>query len=289
MRMQGLFFFVGLCVSGTAFAEDNGVWVHIKDAKDVMVLGTTHGHPPATYPRGDTANSAIFQVSFADGGVQLQDAYGRYLRGAEGDRLMFEEAAPTEPIELVRHYDGKVSFILGKRHLYVDEKGDVRTASMAKASPEAIFDLVELDSETRQVATGPTKLDCRPAAIQQIRADFGKTHNNASLVQKEISVESGPGWGESVKHRYRDGVVVEEHVHSFHEAVTANIYTYYTADKAVYFQYKIIEDHKDEQKRQIRRYYDQGKPCRCLSRHGDREANFMSIVDKQYDCAKDPH
>ena len=107
--------------------------------------------------------------------------------------------------------------------------------------------------------------------------------------QKDIRVESGPGWGESVKHRYRDGVVVEEHVLSYHERITANIYTYYTKDKTVYFQYKIVEDHMDEKKTQIRRYYDQGTPCRCLSRHGDREANFMEIVDKQYDCAKDPH
>ena len=88
MRVQELLIVVGLCVSGTTFAEDSGAWVHIKDAKDDFLLGTVHGHPPATYGRDATINSPAFQVSFVEGGVQIRDGDGHGPVGADARRRL---------------------------------------------------------------------------------------------------------------------------------------------------------------------------------------------------------
>ena len=142
-------------------------------------------------------------------------------------------------------------------------------------------------SEQDSEPTTQPKLDCRPETIQQIRSDFGKVYNNSKLKTKEVESESGNEYGTFVQHRYRGEEVVEEHRTSYDVGYTLNEYTYFTQDKHVYFQYKIYEDHRDDLRTEIRRYSDNGKPCRCLRRDGatDSNTNFATLPDMQFNCS----
>jgi hypothetical protein len=155
-----------------------------------------------------------------------------------------------------------------------------------KPKQESTFTVVELTGDGKP-ATQP-RLDCTPETIQQIRGDFGKVFNNASLPTKVVQSESGPGYGSQTLLRYRGDAVVETHTLGYDEGNTMNEYSYDTPSGKTYFIYTTYEDHRSDIRTEIRRYFDNGTPCRCLRREGalDEVTSFTDLPDIQFHCAR---
>ena len=182
MILKRVLILMGLMFSLSAYADEGWVWVHIEDSKGNLLFGTTDGQSPSIYPRDNTANTPKFQMQLNNDGIRIRDSQGRYLLAGENNQIVLGKEDSKEYFHLLRHYDGTVSFIgLDKTYLYVDDKGDVRRTPMSKATPQAIFTIVELASKLEGVATKKPTLDCTPETIQQIRRDFGKVYNNPKL------------------------------------------------------------------------------------------------------------
>ena len=264
--------------------------MHVEDSKGQLLFGTSDGQGPAVHTFETSPNTPKFQIQLHDTGVYIRDSGGRYLTALANDSIGFQgtQLTPEGNFGLVRHYDGTVSFVSqDNKYLVVDAKGDIRRAAMTKATPEAIFTIVELAKKFESTATKQPRLDCTPETIAEIRRRYGQVANNARLQTKMIDSNHDVGFGSEVQHRYRGKQIAEIKTTGWDESSTAERYEYLWDGGDLYFSYELMQDHREETMWALRKYYDREKPCRCLRRDGtfaDKE-NFATSPDRQVSCA----
>ena len=112
--------------------------------------------------------------------------------------------------------------------------------------------------------------DCSAARIQEIRARYGKVANNPALETKVVSQRAEHEHADSETHRYYEGFVAEEHVHSGSSGAEWDRYTYRWRGQEPYFEYVVGRSDADGIQTEIRRYAGAGGAdgplCRCLFR-----------------------
>ena len=217
-------------------------------------------------------------MQFVEDGVQLvhPEPVGLGGRGAlaptDGGTLGELHGDPRYPSarwKLVRHYDGEVSLVaFDGRTLAVSDEGALVLQQTDPSADTAKFKLLKATFEG--VSLLKPAFDCSAARIQEIRARYGKVANNPALETKVVSQRAEHEHADSETHRYYEGFVAEEHVHSGSSGAEWDRYTYRWRGQEPYFEYVVGRSDADGIQTEIRRYAGAGGAdgplCRCLFR-----------------------
>ena len=276
-----------------AIAEPSA-WIHLTTSSGELVLTTIDGRGPSTQAFDNTANTPKLRLSYVGEHITLQNSQEEYLTQTGEASLGFTKVAgPRSRFSLVRHYTGAVSFRSSDNlYLTVDSTGSIQLGQLEKSKSTQQFTVVELAKKLdAQVTTKPT-LDCSGATIASIRKQYGGIAGSKKYPVEILDTTSSPGYFLESSQRIRDGKVIESRVQGSDESGGGDRYKYFDQNETVFFSYDIIEDYREDVRWEIRRYYQNGNPCRCLIREGntllaDQEAKAKPTpaVDVQVSCS----
>lgn len=282
---------IALGWSTMAHAEDPWVSFRWLDLQGTRIVSPHNGGGPTTHTDPKAAQCTVHQLQFGADGVRIRDCRDRYLATKSDDAVGFHGVADGSAglFAMIRHRDGTASF---QAHdgtlLYRDETGIIRRKSMEQPAPESVFTVVE---HARTANTpGSVPLDCSPERIETIRSRYAQLAGKKNL--KTLN-ETHDQFGSNVDSRVERGHNAhqrEEHIVQSHEHAGFERFAYFwDAGDVPFFVYEIHLDYDEDQRVELRTYYDGTTPCRCLRKVGTHSldhdpASFAALPDHQVRC-----